>query len=295
MRLEKIITLANQKVMLRFSAMERSLRATGCDLPLWVIPYDNQRFDLPANATWWELPDVRRLLSEHRSHPMTAKYQCFTTDNYQFVDSDVIFLRNPEKVLAQQTGFITSCGHWGSPDHTFTEASLKVLKKISTCWQTLVFNAGQFACDRALYSLTDLEKQCCDPRYIDTCLKFPFHDQPGTVLLANLSGVPIHNLTLPPVSMESTWAGSYPDDNFAAYWQNEQRKPYLVHWAGCDVTVPRPIDQLFLDYFTEDESRRWQQEVADTLARKIRRQRSLKTQLRKLAHASQAFMSEWKR
>jgi hypothetical protein len=294
MRLEKIITLANQKVRLRFLAMERSLRAAGCNLPLWVIPYDNHRFDLPANATWWELPEVRNLLTEHRAHPMTAKYQCFTTANYQFVDSDVIFLRNPEDVLAQQTGFITSCGHWGSPDHTVTEASLKVLKRISTCWQTLVFNAGQFACDRAIYSFPDLEKQCRDPRYIDTCLKFRFHDQPGTVLLTNLSGVPIYNLTLPPVSMESTWAGSYPDDNFAAYWQNPDRKPYLLHWAGCDITVPRPIDQLFLDYFSEDEHRLWQQEVAEKLAQKIRRQRSWKTPLRKLAQASQAFIGEWK-
>ena len=150
MKLEKIITLANRKVRLQFSAMERSLRATGCDLPLWVIPYDDQRFDLPANAIWWELPEVRSLLTEYRAHRMTAKYQCFTTGNYQYVDSDVVFLRNPEAVLAQQVGFITSCGHWGNPGHTYTEASLKVLKHKSTCWQTLVFNAGQFACDQVL-------------------------------------------------------------------------------------------------------------------------------------------------
>jgi hypothetical protein len=295
MKLEKIISLANQKVMLRFSAMERSLRATGCNLPLWVIPYDNQRFDLPANAIWWELPEIRGLLSEARAHPMTAKYQCFTTGNYQYVDSDVIFLRNPEEVLAPQEGFITSCGHWGNPDHTYTEASLKVLKSISTCWQTRVFNAGQFASEPTLYSVTELKKQCLDPRYVGTCLKFPFHDQPGTVLLVNLSGVHIYNLTLPPVSMESTWAGSYPDDHFAAYWRTKDQKPYLLHWAGCDVTARRPIDQLFLDYLTEDERRLWQQEVAEKSAQKLRDQRSWKTKLRKLAHASQAFMTEWKR
>jgi hypothetical protein len=292
MRLEKIITLANQKVELRLLAMERSLRATGCHLPLWVIPYDGHRFDLPPNAIWWEMPEVRRLLQENRSHPMMAKYQCFTTANYQYVDSDVAFLRNPEEVLANEDGFITSCGHWGNPEHTYTFDSLKILKQISSNWQTRVFNAGQFACDRALYTFEQLRNQCCDSRYIDTCLRFRFHDQPGTVLLVNLSGVRIYNLTLPPACMESTWAGSYLDDNFAAYWQDKQRKPYLLHWAGCDVTNPRPIDQLFTCYLTEDERRRWDQEVAEKLTRQTRNQRSWKTKLRKLMAASQAFIAE---
>jgi hypothetical protein len=292
MKLEKIITLANQSVRLRFLAMERSLRATGCDLPLWVIPYDHNRFNLPPNATWWEMPEVRSLLTEHRAHPMMAKYQCFTTGNYQYVDSDVVFLRNPAEVLAGQNGFITSCGHWGGPDHTYTAASLKVLTKITTGWQTRVFNAGQFACDRALYSFAQLNDLCCDPRYTDTCLKLPFHDQPGTVLLANLSGVRIYNLTLPPVSMESTWAGSYPDDTFAAYWQDESRKPYLLHWAGCDVTLGRPIDQLFIRYFTKNESEQWDQELAWLRKKKVQNRRSWKTQLRKLANASKAFVAE---
>ena len=33
--------------------MERSLRAVGCDLPLLVIPYDEDLFELPPNAEWW--------------------------------------------------------------------------------------------------------------------------------------------------------------------------------------------------------------------------------------------------
>jgi hypothetical protein len=292
MKLEKIITLANQKVRVRFSAMERSLRATGCDLPLWVIPYDNSRFELPANASWWELPEVRAFLDQHQAHPMMAKYQCFTTGNYQYVDSDVVFLRNPAEVLAEEDGFITSCGHWGGPDHTYTLASRKVLMRITTGWQARVFNAGQFACDRALYNFAQLKDLCCDPHYIDTCLKFPFHDQPGTVLLANLSGIRIYNLTLPPVSMESTWAGSYRDDNFAVYWQDARRKPYLLHWAGCDVTVPSPIDQLFINYLSEEERRQWDQEIAQKQQQKIREQRSLKMKLRRLAEASKAFLAE---
>jgi hypothetical protein len=120
MKLEKIVTLANQKVRLLFLAMERSLRATGCDLPIWVIPYDTNLFDLPENATWWELPNVRKLLADNRAHPMITKYQCFTTENYQFVDTDVIFLRNPQQVLADHHGFITSCGYWREPAETCT-------------------------------------------------------------------------------------------------------------------------------------------------------------------------------
>jgi hypothetical protein len=292
MKLEKIITLANHNVRLRFLAMERSLRATGCDLPLWVIPYDQTRFDLPANAIWWELAEVRNLLVENRAHPMMAKYQCFTTANYQYIDSDVVFLRNPAIVLADHDGFITSCGHWGSPEHTYTTTSLKVLKKISSCWQTRVFNAGQFACDRVLYSVQELKERCQDRRYIDTCLEFPFHDQPGSVLLVNLSGVHIYNLTLPPVCMESTWAGSYSDQHYADYWREESRKPYLLHWAGCDVTINRPVDQLFVGYFTKAERQHWDQEVADMRRKKMRNRRSWKTKLRRLANACKAFTAE---
>jgi hypothetical protein len=291
MKLEKVITLANQNVMVQFSAMERSLRATGCTLPLWVIPYDNRRFDLPANAIWWELPEVRSLLTEYGAHPMTAKYQCFTTGNFQYVDSDVIFLRNPEEVLAEQEGFITSCGHWGNPDHTYTETSLEVLKKRSTCWQALVFNAGQFACDQVLYPWKELNERCRDPRFVDTCLKFPFHDQPGTVLLVNLSGVPIHNLTLPPVSMESTWAGSYTDDHFEAYWKEESRKPYLIHWAGV-AFGDLPINRLFTNYLTDGERRAWQEQVAAKRQRNAQNNGSFKTWFHRLTRATRAFQKE---
>lgn len=50
MKLESIITLASTEVRLRFIAMERSLRATGCDLPLRVIPYNANASKLPLNA-----------------------------------------------------------------------------------------------------------------------------------------------------------------------------------------------------------------------------------------------------
>jgi hypothetical protein len=291
MELEKIITLANEKVRLPFLVLERSLRATGCDLPLWVIPYDNTRFDLPPNATWWEVPEVRQLLREHHSHPMMAKYQCLTIANYQYVDTDVIFLRNPAEVLAGHEGFITSDTHWGNPYHTFTADSLKILRRISSCWQTLVFSAGQFACDRALYHFAELRDNCLNPLYKKTCLTFPYHDQPGLVLLVNLSGVPIHNLTLPPDSMESTWAGSYEEANYERLWTDESRKPYLLHWSGCAL-ADLPVNQLIANYLTKEERINWQQQIAEKRRHVAKNRQSWRGRLRRLANASKAFVAE---
>ena len=171
MRVERIITLANAAARLRFAAMERSLRATRCALPLAVIPYDEQRFDLPANAAWWELPDVLAWLSGEKTHPMMRKYQCLTIANYQYVDTDVIFLRNPEEVLAVHAGFVTSCCHWRDGGHTTTEESQRVLSARSTTWRKTTFNAGQFACDRALYTfeggaaLSTMTKRFASPSF----------------------------------------------------------------------------------------------------------------------------------
>lgn len=283
MKLEKIITSTNQKFKIRFLAMERSLRATGCDLPLWVIPYDQTRFDLPPNATWWDPPEMRRFLSENRAMPLTPRYFCLTISNYQFVDADIIFLRNPAEVLADQEGFVASCTHWSNPEHTYTADSLKILKKISTCWAGRVFNAGQFACDQALYTEEELKQTCLNPLHADTCFNF---DQCGTVLLVNLSQVKISNLTLPPVNMESTWAGSYEDDNFEGYWVDESRKPYLLHWAG--VYWPVPVDRLLAKFFTPEEREIWAAEVEQ----KMRRAHSLRNRIHKVRMASRNFLDE---
>jgi hypothetical protein len=289
MKLEKIITLANEPVRIRFLAMERSLRAVGCDLPLLVIPYDDRKFDLPPNATWWTTP-VRDWLTQERAHRMMFKYQCLTTTNYQYVDTDIVFLRNPAKVLADVEGFITSCGHWRETEETVDEKSKKILMSLSTCWQRNVFNAGQFACDVALYTEETLKSTCHDPRYIDTCLRFAYHDQPGMTLLANLSGVPIRNLTMPPTYMESTWAEDYDEvANYEDYWRDESRKPYLIHWAGCDMWLPRSMDNLFKQYLTASELKEWQDEVAMRKERELRIRGSLRHRIRRFMYGAKAY------
>lgn len=134
--------MANQNVRLRFLAMERSLRATGCQLPLWVIPYEENLFELPEGSTWREIPEITDWLKAEQSLPVRRKYQCLTEGNYQFVDADVCFLRNPEIVLDPHSGFITSCGHWRNPAGTCTVASQLLISRKSTLWQRNVFNSG---------------------------------------------------------------------------------------------------------------------------------------------------------
>lgn len=261
MKLDKIISMANATTRLRFLAMERSLRATGCRLPLWVIPYNDQRFDLPEGSVWWEMPEIIGWLDRQapHSHPrhVMRKYQCLAQDNYQFVDADVVFIRNPEQVLLPHQGFITSCGHWQDPGHTVTAESQELFHQKSTVWPARVFNSGQFACDNQMHSVPEILRLASMADHRSTCLDHPFHEQPGLNLLVFLSGIPVTNLTLPPSSMESTWAGDY-DGAYLDYWRDEDRCPYLIHWAGVNMALPRPIHELFLNYLSPEERSEWE-------------------------------------
>ena len=208
MRLQQIITLANQPSRIQFVAMERSLRAVGCRLPLLVIPYDDRQFDLPANANWWKVPAVWDWLRAEHAHPMMSKYQCLNTSNYQYVDTDICFVRNPEDVLIDQSGWVVACTDWSKPQWTYTPESASLMAQRTSTWLRSVFNAGQFACDQSLYNSPDeMKRDLLSPDRIETCLRCKIHDQPGLNLLIFMSGIKITNLTLPPHRMESTWAG----------------------------------------------------------------------------------------
>jgi len=288
MQLETIITLANRNVRLRFLAMERSLRASGCDLPLRVIPYDDQTFDLPANATWWSLPEMIDWTKRWKTHPTMRKYQCLTVPNHQFVDADVCFLRNPVEALAGSDGFITSCSHWHNPAETTTAQSVAFYKTRSTTWQQGIFNTGQWACDRALYALPELFRQAEADGFKETCVTFPWHEQPGVNLLVNASGVPIRNLTLRPSRMQSTWAGDYPGE-YRSYWRTEEETPYLIHWAGLPMNGPRPINEIFLSYLTRQERAEWDEQVRAKVERNRQKARSLKGRFTSYGRALRNF------
>lgn len=284
MKLESIITLANGRVRLRLLAMERSLRATGCALPLKVIPYDDDRFDLPPNATWWEIPELTAWLARWKAHPTMRKYQCLLAANYQFVDADVVFLRDPAKVLAPLEGFVTSCGHWHNPAEATTVQSRAWLAARSTAWQKDVFNTGQFACDRALYDLAKLIARAESAEFAATCLHLPYHEQPGVNFLALASGVPVHNLTLPPWNMQSTWAGDYPGA-YRGYWASEPTTPYLIHWAGVPMHVARPINELFVAHLTAAERAEWDAQVAAMAKTRAAAANSWRARARRLREA----------
>ena len=260
MNLSSIITLANKRVELRFLAMVRSLRAVGCQLPVKVIPYDDSRFELPEGCSWLENGELFTFLSRHRTHPTMRKYLCLLESNYQFVDADICFLRNPERVLSNESGFITCCGHWRNVAHAVNDLVAEYLRTKSTNWQRRTFNSGQFACDRSLYTVESLLTKLSDPWVGDSCLRWRFNEQPGLNLLVNLTNVPIVNLTLPPMELESSWAGDYLE-NYESFWTDEKRKPYILHWAGLDMRQTRPIDKIFFGFLKGEELHRWQNEM----------------------------------
>lgn len=262
MQLESIVTLGNRAVRLRLLALVRSLRATGCDLPVRVIPYNDDLCDLPDGCSWWRDEPVLAWLADSRAHPMMRKYQCLLDGGYQFVDADVIFLRHPAEALAGTSGFVVCCGHWRDPSHTTTDASRELFQAASTNWPALTFNAGQFACDRPLFASLD-ELRAAAAAHPETCLRHPSHDQPGLNLLRLLSGVPLTNLTLPPQALESSWAGDYRQRRSLPLREGPQA-PYLLHWAGPEPTHDSPVYELFLSFLTSAERAEWEAQQAAT-------------------------------
>ena len=219
------------------------------------------------------------------------KYQCLTIDNYQFVDSDVCFLRDPQDVLNPFSGFITSCGHWNNPGDTCTEESLRLMRMKTTTWQRKVFNVGQFACDRALYSAQSLITTAMRPEFLNTCTKFVFHEQPGLNMLVFASGTEITNLTLPPLCMESTWAGDY-DNEYERYWTDPKRKPYLIHWAGIRMDTNRPIHRIFYNYLTAAEKAEWDEQVRISSIKRRKQNSSFKAIARRFKRAMQVLTQD---
>jgi hypothetical protein len=262
MKLESIITMANEPVRLQFLALERSLRATGCTLPLKVIPYDQRKFALPDNSTWWELPEMEAWLTEKKAHRLTRKYQCMTTANYQFVDADVVFLRDPSAVLAEHESFVASCTEWNKLQFSFKPETATVLSRFTSTWHQNLFSVGQFACDRSIATLEQLKTWVEGKPFEHVCLRNYSSDQVGTNLLVAQSRVPFNNLTLPPVQMQSTWAGDYPGE-FQSLWSDPATKPYLIHWAGPTLQQDLPINDLFYQFLTRSEILEWKAQQAE--------------------------------
>jgi hypothetical protein len=243
MKLDCIITLASRPVAFLLTCMVRSLRATGCRLPVRVIPYDQDRFDLPEGCSWWEEPAFIQWIDAVGSRPVMRKYQVLLADRYLFVDTDVVFLRNPQVLEPYPPGWVTNCGHWHNPGETTVPEMIPILSSGSTNWPARVFNSGQFACNQALFSLRQLQSLAEDNRYRPIILQNRFHEQPGFNLLVHLSGIQVTNLTLPPYCMESSWAGDYRSDPRLAL--PPEKVPLFIHFAGQKVSRQHPLFSLY--------------------------------------------------
>ncbi len=266
MRIECAYTLANKKVRLQFLAMERSLRATGFDLPLIVFPYDQNAFDLPKGSEWLLTP-LHQWLTEKKAHPMCCKYYCLMQRSYFFTDTDIVYLRDPRETLGDLEGFVVADTEWNKPRYTFTGDSSKFLAKQTSLWLQNVVNAGWFACDRKIYTEEKLREALGDPAVAKTGLYDT--DQTGLNLLLAIARVKPRNLNLPPYPMESTWAGDYPEE-YKSFWQEPQRKPFFIHWAGPVLDEDRPINEVFYQFLTKEEKDEWHAERAARLEKKRR-------------------------
>ena len=242
MRIENAYTMANKKVRLQFLAMERSLRATGCDVPLIVFPYDENTFDLPKGSEWLHTP-LHKWLTEKKAHPMCSKYYCLTQSSYMFTDTDIVYLRDPRETLSELEGFVVADTEWNKPRYTFTDDSAKFMMKQTSVWLQNVVNAGWFACGREIYTEEKLRQVLEDPEIAKTALHDT--DQTGLNLLLAMAGIKPCNLNLPPYPMEATWAGDYPSD-YESLWREPQRKPIFIHWAGPVLDEDRAINELFI-------------------------------------------------
>jgi hypothetical protein len=266
MKIERAYTMANKKVRLQFLAMERSLRATGFDLPLVVFPYDENTFDLPKNSEWLHTP-LHQWLTSKKAHPMCSKYFCLTQNSYLFTDTDIVYLRDPRETLSNMEGFVVADTEWNKPHYTFTEGSARFMAKQTSVWLQNVVNAGWFACDRQIYTEEKLRRVLEDSETAKTCLYDT--DQTGLNLLLAMEGLKPRNLNLPPYSMEATWAGDYPGE-FESLWKDPQRKPIFIHWAGPVLDQDRPINELFYKFLTKDEAAEWRAEQAVRLEKNRR-------------------------
>lgn len=253
MNVQKVITLASRKVKLAFNVFERSLRRAGCDLPLLVIPYGDDLFELPSNSEWWDSPGFASWLRAHKAHPMMAKYRCLTEANYVYFDTDICVVDDFRPVLSHHRNFVVADTEWNKPGWSTSPEATSILAEKTSLWMLKLFNAGHFACDQVLSS--EKEIQSVSEKYSDTCLTYPHHDQPGINLLVSLTDVEVTNLCMPPYRMESTMAVDYPGE-WEGIWSRGHR-PYFIHYAGSGLGQNLPINRLYYDFMSQAERKEW--------------------------------------
>jgi len=251
---QRILSLANRKVQLEFLAMERSLRATGCNLPLSVIPYDDDLFELPANAEWMDLQSFAKMLQPWSSAGGAfRKLAALCELNVAFFDADMIHLKNPEEWLASFDSdcFLVADTEFSKATWTYTTRTKSIYRQNSSNWLTRNFNTGFFA-------FTDLE---LSPARITQAFLGAEHDlldnlhiameQPSLNYLAHALNLRVVNACLPPCAFESTMAVDYPSD-YEPLLKKANGAPF-IHFAGGGRSLDLPVTELFLTHLTKDE------------------------------------------
>jgi hypothetical protein len=263
-RVDKIILLANKSAELQLQVFVRSLRKVHCGLPVWVIPFGDGGFELPAGCDWIEDSKLLRFLRQNSAHPLYGKYVTLLQSNYAYFDTDIVLLREPRKWLeaAPSDSFVVADTEWAKNRWTYSADSLRFLATLSSCWPLFTFNAGFFAFEKPLYEEAELIDVIQSPEYRGTCLerKAPPIDQPAINWLVLRKQRKIFNFNLPEQYMESTMAVDY-GTSPAETVTSRPAAPAFLHFAGPMFQENLPIVKLFTSFLTAPERKRWEAQV----------------------------------
>lgn len=279
MKIERIITMASPAVRLEFLVMERSLRATGCDLPLHVIPYTDEPFDLPPNASWLVDEELFAGIARHRSARPCRKFLALTQTNAAFFDADILHLRDFRTELEGlgPDTFVVADTEWNKARWTFSAATRRIYQRKSSVWLLDNFNSGFFAFGNPILARAQILAFIADPEWGRSTREesVTAGEQAGINWLIHRSGRPVVNLCLPPRRMESTMAVDYTELLEATlaeeYHEDYQsllagaNRPFFLHFAGGMHFTKSRIAELFLKALTaeergpflEERERRW--------------------------------------
>jgi len=275
MEIEKIITTANRKVKLQFTVMERSLRATGCDLPLKVIPFGDDLFDLPANAEWIVDEAIFAMLKENGALMLCRKYLALMQASCAYFDTDLVHLSNPQEFLAPlpETAFVVADTEWNKARWTFTPETRAMYLRKTTLWLLTNFNSGFFAYKSPLVGVEEIKELLSSPVLgkMGRGLSPSYSDQEGMNYLAHIGGANVTNLCLPPFFMESTMARDYSGEVYRT--MEASRRPPFLHFAGKAWDLSTDLAGIFLDFLTVEEAREFHTAQQERLLLEKRRAR----------------------
>ena len=274
MIINQILTMASKAVRLDFIAMERSLRATGCDVPIKIIPFDSSRFELPENSSWLEDHDESfKVVESSKAVVHCRKLVALTQTNTAFFDADIIHLSNPVQWLKPYSSdsFVVADTEWNKAKWTFTSETKSVYLSQSTLWILDQFNSGFFAFGDAVATATDLATFVNDPEHKKLWSgRGPTPgEQSAMNWLVHQSKRPIINLCLPPYRIESTMALDYAQD-YRPLLSVARAAPF-IHYAGAGRDLKAPISELIFQHLNAKETEDWKDDYWRKIAVKERK------------------------